>query len=73
MNTPNLQADNCNDSYSWNVSAKLNADLFLYTIMLNLVAFLTDERGCANLLRKIRWPGYNRNAIDLLKSYVRTC
>jgi intracellular sulfur oxidation DsrE/DsrF family protein len=28
--------------------------------VLNLVAFLPDERGCANLLRKIRWTRYNR-------------
>lgn len=28
--------------------------------MVNLIAFLDDERWCANLLRKIRWAGYNR-------------
>ena len=38
----------------------LKLDLFLYTVVFNLVAFLPDEPGCANLLRKIRWPRYNR-------------
>src|SRR5215469_13385141 len=28
--------------------------------MSNLIAFLPDERWCANLLRKIRWTRYNR-------------
>ena len=28
--------------------------------MVNLIAFLDNERWCANLLRKIRWRRYNR-------------
>src|SRR5215471_19838972 len=33
---------------------------FLYTVVFKPVAFLPDERGCANLLRKMRWTRYNR-------------